>query len=158
MLEINCNVAMRRISLLIFCLVVLNINGQESFNHYAVKSIYSGKMARVNFKSNPTARVYRTRISKEYKQNGVNFAGHYSFAYWGCGSPCTGCAIVDVKTGEVYLGPDSGFGYDFVKESKLLIVNPKDTVSNSGQNLWDVVYQEEIWVWREKTKEFIKLK
>ena len=158
MVGVNYSVVKKRISLLIFLLLVLNVNGQESFHRYTVKSIYSGKIARVNFKSNPTARVYRTRISKEYKQNGVNFAGHYSFAYWGCGSPCTGCAIVDVKTGEVYLGPDSGFGYDFVKESKLLIVNPKDTVSNSGQNLWDVVYQEEIWVWREKTKEFIKLK
>ena len=115
-------------------------------------------MSRVNFKSNPTARVYRTRISKEYNHNGVNFAGYYSFAYWGCGSPCTGCAIVDVRTGKVYSGPDSGFGYKFVKDSRLLIVNPKDTVSNSGQNPWDVVYREELWVWSDKSKRFIKLK
>jgi len=149
---------MKKISLLIFCLIVLNVNGQESFNLYKVKSIYSGRLAQVNFKSNSTARFYRTRISDEYKQNGVNFAGHYSFASWGCGSPCKGCAIVDVKTGKVYLGPDSGFGYNFTKESKLLIVNPKDTLSNSGQNPWDVGCQEELWVWREKIKKFIKLK
>ena len=149
---------MKKIFLLIFWCVVLNIIGQESFNHYKVKSIYSGKISRINFKSNPSARFHRTIISEDYKQNGVNFAGHYSFVYWGCGSPCTGCAIVDVKTGKVYLGPYSGFGYDFTKESKLLIVNPKDTVSNSGQNPWDIVCQEEIWVWREKIKKFIKLK
>jgi len=149
---------MKRILLLIFLCIVLNGIGQESFNHYKVKSIYSGKISRINFKSNPIARVYSTRISEDYKQNGVNFAGHYSFVYWGCGSPCTGCAIVDVKTGKVYLGPDSELGYSFVKESKLLIVNPKDTVSNSGQNPWDIIYQEEIWVWREKIKKFIKLK
>jgi len=149
---------MKKIFLLFFCLVVFNVIGQESFNLYKVKSIYSGRLALVNFKSNSTARVYRTRISEEYKQNGVNFAGHYSFAYWGCGSPCTGCAIVDVRTGKVYSGPDSGFGYNFRKESKLLIVNPKDTVSNSGQNPWDVVYKEELWVWIDKSKKFIKLK
>ena len=149
---------MKKLSLLIFWLIILNVNGQESFNRYKVKSIYSGKMAQVNFISNPTARVYRTRISEDYKQNGVNFAGYYSFAYWGCGSPCTGSAIVDVRTGKIYSGPDSGFGYKFLKDSRLLIVNPKDTVSNSGQNQWDALCQEELWVWSEKSKRFIKLK
>ena len=114
-------------------------------------------MSPINLKSNRTARVYKTRISESYKQNGVNFAGHYSFVYWGCGSPCTGCAIIDVRTGKVYSGPDSGFGYNFIKDSKLLIVNPKDTISNSGQNPWDEVYKQESWVWVDKTKRFIKL-
>lgn len=149
---------MKRISLLFSLLIVLAVNGQESFDHYAVKSIYSGKMAHLDFKSNPIARVYRTIISEEYKQNRVNFAGHYSFAYWGCGSPCTGCVIVDAKTGKIYLGPDSELGYKFVKESSLLIVNPRDTLSTSDKNTWNEVYQEEIWAWREQIKKFIKLK
>lgn len=146
---------MKKIFLLTFLCVVLNVIGQESFNHYKAKSIYSGKMSRINFKSNPITRVYRTRISEDYKQNGVNFAGHYSFTYWGCGSPCAGCAIVDVKTGKVYLGPDSELGYSFVKESKLLIVNPKDTTNRSSLN---DVYTEEKWIWIEKNKKFIQLK
>ena len=141
-----------------FLVGFLNVIGQESFKLYKVKSIYYGKMSRVNFNSNPTARVYKTRISNDYKHNGVNFAGSFSFAYWGCGSPCIGCAIVDVRTGKVYSGPDSGFGYKFVKDSRLLIVNPKDTVSNSGQNPWDNVYKEEKWIWNDKSKRFIKLK
>jgi len=149
---------MKRLSLLVFLFVVLGVYGQESFESYKVSYIYSGQMSPINFKSNWTARVYKTRISKSYSQNGVNFAGHYSFAYWGCGSPCTGCAIIDVRTGKVYSGPDSGFGYNFKKDSRLLIVNPKDTVSNSGQNPWDEVYKQKRWVWVERLKKFIELK
>jgi len=149
---------MKRISLLVLLLIVLNVNGQESFEKYRVSYIYSGQMSPINLKSNRTARVYKTTISESYKQNGVNFAGHYSFVYWGCGSPCTGCAIIDVRTGKVYSGPDSGFGYNFKKDSRLLIVNPKDTISNSGQNPWDEVYTEEIWLWKEKLKKFIKIR
>ena len=149
---------MKRISLLVLLFIVLSVNGQESFEKYSVSYIYSGQMSPINLKSNRTARVYKTRISESYKQNGVNFAGHYSFVYWGCGSPCTGCAIIDVRTGKVYSGPDSGFGYNFKKNSRLLIVNPKDTVSNSGQNPWDEVYKQKRWVWVERLKKFIELK
>jgi len=148
---------MKEFFLIISFFLVVVANGQESFKKYEVKSIYLEKMARIDFKSNPIARLYRTRISKNYKQNGVNFAGHYSFVFWGCGSPCTGCVIVDLKTGKVYSGPDSGFGYKFTKNSRLLIVNPKDTVSNSGQNPWDEVYKTERWFWNERSKKFIKL-
>jgi len=148
---------MKRLSLLVFLFVVLGVHGQKSFENYNVSYIYLGQMFPINFKSNWTARVYKTRISESYKKNGVNFGGHYSFAYWGCGSPCTGCAIIDVRTGKVYSGPDSGFGYNFKKNSRLLIVNPKDTVSNSGQNPWDEVYKQERWVWVEKSKKFIEL-
>lgn len=149
--------SMKKLLLLISFFLVVYVKGQESFNQYYVSSIYSGKMARIDFKSNPVARVYRTRISENYKQNGVNFAGHYSFVFWGCGSPCTGCAIVDLKTGKVYSGPDSGFGYNFTRNSRLLIINPKDNVSNSGQNPWDEVYKTERWFWSEKSKKFLKL-
>ena len=135
---------MKRISLLVLLFIVLSVNGQESFGKYSVSYIYSGEMSPLNLKSNRTARVYKTTMSESYKQNVVNFAGHYSFIYWGCGSPCTGCASIDVRTGKVYSGPDSGFGYNFKKDSRLLIVNTKDTISNSGQNPWDEVYTEEI--------------
>ena len=148
---------MKRYFLIISFFLVLVANGQESSSKYEVKSIYLGKMARINFKNNPVARVYRARISKNYKQNGVNFAGHYSFVFWGCGSPCTGSVIVDAKTDKVYSGPDSGFGYNFTRNSRLLIVNPKDTVSNAGQNPWDEVYKTERWFWNDKSKNFIKL-
>jgi len=148
---------MKNIFLLCLLFATINLCSQNYFDRYKVDSIYLGEKSAIHLGDDKIVRAYRTRISKGYSQNGVNFAGHYSFIYWGCGSPCTGSAIVDVKTGRVYLGPDSGFGYNFVQNSRLLIVNPKDTISNSGQNPWDEVYTQEIWLWKERLKKFVKL-
>jgi hypothetical protein len=74
-----------------------------SFKHYEV-GVYQGQPAKLKIKGNPLAEQYRTIIkdtyySKEYMQRwhgatGLNFAGHYCFVYWGCGSPCKASAIV----------------------------------------------------------------
>jgi hypothetical protein len=146
---------MRKIFLLIFLFVVVVVYGQEIFQTYKVNEIYCGKKHTVNFESNRTARVYRTVILENYRLSGVNFAGHYFFVYWGCGSPCAGSAIVDVITGKVYDGPDSAFGYKFEKDSRLVIVNPRGRLDN--QKELEEVYQEEKWVWAEKSNVFVKL-
>lgn len=147
---------MRRLFLLISVFIVVIVHGQELFEDYKVNIIYCGKKSPINFKGNPTARVYRTVILEGYWSSGVNFAGHYSFVYWGCGSPCTGSAIVDVRTGKVYNGPDSAFGYKFEKNSRLVIINPRGRVDNLKEI--EEVYQEEKWIWNEKSKIFVKLK
>jgi hypothetical protein len=43
----------------------------------------------------------RTRLS-EALANGVNFAGHYIVAGWGCGTGCISGAIIDARNGNVY--------------------------------------------------------
>jgi len=55
--------------------------------------------------SSGEARRYRTVIQRDAAA-GPNFAGHYTIAAWGCGSTCVGFAVVDARTGIVYLHPE----------------------------------------------------
>lgn len=55
----------------------------------------------INFKNDPGARTMRTRL-KEALAGGVNFAGHFVVAGWGCGTGCVSGAIIDARDGKVY--------------------------------------------------------
>lgn len=75
--------------------------------------------------------MFRTRLRQNAKE-GVNFAGHYTLATWGCGSDCHSLAIIDAKTGTVYFSPLISFvggqlfqeedRLQFRKNSRLLVV------------------------------------
>ncbi len=58
------------------------------------------KPAKINLKSHPAARNWRTAL-REGVKNGPRFAGHYAIATWGCGSGCIEFGLVDLKTGKV---------------------------------------------------------
>jgi hypothetical protein len=55
----------------------------------------------IDFKKNPDARTFRTRLSEALRR-GVDFAGHYVVAGWGCGTGCILGAIIDARTGNVF--------------------------------------------------------
>jgi hypothetical protein len=94
-------------------------------------------------------------VTKEgVKDNGVNFAGHFCFVYWGCGSPCKLSAVVDMKTGIVYNGLSGETGYKFKKTSKVIIVNPPDSSGWYNKNaFWE---QPSQYIWT--GNKFIKVK
>ena len=126
------------------------INNTDSlFDQFKIK-LFKGEKKSVDLHSNPTARRYRTRITETYQEEGLNFAGHYCFVKWGCGSPCKASAIVDLETGKVYDGPDASHGYQYRKNSRAVIVNPTDT---TGFFVGEV-YEMQIWVWNENSKRF----
>ena len=50
------------------------------------------------------ARQFRSVITDGAKA-GPNFAGHYTITAWGCGTSCIQFAIIDAKTGKVYMPP-----------------------------------------------------
>jgi hypothetical protein len=89
------------------------------FEDYPVSKIFTGKPAPPILVT-AQEKMYRTRIREGVKtgqgilrdgkaQPGPNFAGHYIFVTWGCGSECGMAAIVDAITGRVYnppLSPD----------------------------------------------------
>jgi hypothetical protein len=52
----------------------------------------------------PEERLFRTNLRNAAKQL-PNFAGHYSFVFWGCGTNCMGGAVVDHQTGKVFQAP-----------------------------------------------------
>ncbi len=78
--------------------------GELSFKNYPVQEIYKGKPAPAK-PAGGRAGKFRTRIKLGAKE-GPNFAGHYTVVLWGCGSDCSGVAIVDAKTGEVFIDPE----------------------------------------------------
>ncbi|MGN6215112.1 hypothetical protein [Parafilimonas sp.] len=81
----------------------------------------------------------------------MNFGGHYCFVWWGCGSPCKASAIIDLENGKVYDGPASALGYDFKKNSTMIMINPADSTGFYN----DCAYcHPEIWLWNEKQKKF----
>jgi len=110
------------------------------------------KKARLKYDSNPIAREYKTRITETYNKEPVNFGGHYVFIEWGCGSPCHMSALADINTGIVYDGVSSGYGYDFKKDSRMLIANPTglDSIYLNCVSCEPLIY-----LWNEKNKKFI---
>lgn len=71
-----------------------------TFGQYPAK-VENAKVKHIDFKRNPDARSFRTRLS-EALTRGVNFAGHYVVAGWGCGTGCISGAIIDARTGNVF--------------------------------------------------------
>lgn len=64
--------------------------------------VWAGKAVLVDLRSHPLARKFRTRLREDMKAQGINFAGHYTFATVGCGAGCSISAIIDARTGRVY--------------------------------------------------------
>nr|WP_294949993.1 hypothetical protein [uncultured Mucilaginibacter sp.] len=72
-----------------------------NFSAYRV-TLYKGKLAPPNFKTDPSAYEFRTQIKDQCKAEGVNFAGHFTLVQWGCGTECAETAIVDRITGTIF--------------------------------------------------------
>lgn len=139
---------------ILFCLPLYAIAQDSLFSKYPVHNIYKGKIAKPDLKTG-IAHMYRTRIRETYLKEKVNFAGHYCFVYWGCGSPCKASVIVDIKTGKVYEGPGATLDYEFHKKSKVIVVNPPDDFTRENPDCkW---CKQKIWLWKEKQKKFIRL-
>ena len=66
---------------------------------------------------------------REGAKTGPNFADHYTLLMWGCGgTDCAYLAIVDARTGTVYIAPfyvNAEIAYE--RTSRLLVVNPIET-------------------------------
>tara|TARA_R110002050_G_scaffold69210_3_gene149772 strand:+ start:1997 stop:2629 length:633 start_codon:yes stop_codon:yes gene_type:complete len=121
------------------------------FNDFSVAAIDHKKYAELDLKSNRVANSYRTRLREGYKSDTANFGGHYTFIYFGCGSPCQGSLLIDRKTGKVYDSPGASGGYDYQVDSRMLIVNPPDT--NGFYH--DCPYCKPIiYIFNEQTKSF----
>lgn len=61
---------------------------------------YNGVSKPVDFSDFPDAKTYFTMITKAV-EGGVNFAGRYTLAMWGCGTDCRGFSVINVETGKV---------------------------------------------------------
>jgi hypothetical protein len=130
---------MKKITLLsiILLLFVPTIFAQKSltptFAKYRVK-VSKAKPKGVNLRSHREARTFRTRL-REANSGGINFAGHYVIATWGCGTGCLYGAVINTWNGRVYFPKElkamgAGFGelsdtdlLQYQKNSRLLILS-----------------------------------
>lgn len=78
------------------------------FEDYPVAEKWAGPAAPVKLTS-PLKRLFRTNL-REAAEEPPDFAGHYRFTEWGCGTRCVGGAIVDLQTGNVFPLPLAGKG------------------------------------------------
>ncbi|MBV9477517.1 MAG: hypothetical protein JO315_15710 [Acidobacteria bacterium] len=115
--------------------------------------------------SSGRAHRYRTVLREEARE-GANFNGHYRVASWGCGTNCIEWAILDLKTGRVWLAPkpaescwapdgDEGAGRDwftFRLWSSLLYLHTCDP-STDGRKTFTT---RSVYVWTRGTLQLLR--
>ena len=125
-----------------------------TFARYRVRVSKPGNIS-VDLKSHKRANTFRTNLRNAAKA-GVNFAGNFVLANWGCGTNCSETAIIDARTGKVFFPAElegAGFGFCelpddaepivYKPDSRLLILNGfKGGDLNSENSRCGVYYLE----------------
>lgn len=126
------------LSLVLTLCIAVSISAQRGVPTFTQYSVPVAKVRNINvdLKSNKYARNYRTNLRNAAKE-GVNFAGHFVVANWGCGTNCSETAIIDARNGKVFFpeilqGATFGFcelddsvdePIQYKKNSRLFILN-----------------------------------
>lgn len=96
------------------------------FANYPVSEVLDIRTSTPDFSTQPAADHHRTAISKDVAK-GINFAGHYVLAEWGCGENCYGMAVVDAKTGAIQgYGVQATSLFDYRADSRLIGSNTEN--------------------------------
>lgn len=96
------------------------------FGAFPVDTSFRGPPATVDL-SNVADDTRLKAILEGGIKNGPNFAGAFIIVEWGCGSPCRTLAIVDARSGKVFLpGLSTVKGFVYQRNSSLLVTEPLD--------------------------------
>jgi hypothetical protein len=104
--------------LIVVCLTLCVTVGSRSvaqeaetprFKDYSV-AVRRGRTATLDLRSHRMARTFRTLLRQQLREEGVNFAGHYTLASMGCGTGCSISAIIEARTGRAHF-PGELFGW-----------------------------------------------
>ncbi len=118
---------------------------------------FEGTPAKIDFSSNPSLEMFYTTVSKQAAE-GPNFAGHFTFIHWGCGTDCISYAIIDAITGKSIYNNIEGLSPTFDINSRLLIFNPKENFEKlKGKKIEDIIGDEDYYEAR-KGREYYELK
>ena len=75
--------------------------GEPRFQSFPA-DVWAGRPVPLNLRSHRLARVYRTLLRQQQREEGINFAGHYTLATVGCGTGCSVTAFIDARDGRAY--------------------------------------------------------
>ena len=143
--------------LLVFSLAAFGQKGKPpAFGQYPAK-VEKVRAKTIDFSHSPGAGTFRTRL-REALAEGVNFAGHFVVAGWGCGTGCISGGIIDARDGRVYFPKqfndiavwynDSGYTekpISYRKNSRMFVVSgiSGDQEDRPGEeSLWGDYYYE----------------
>lgn len=133
---------------------ILKIKKLYNFNEYKV-AVYKGKLCEPNFENNPFAndKEYAEFIKNGCLKNGINFCGHYTIIERSCGAECSSIFIVDRKNGKIFTNtkPNDGrYGFEYKKNSSLLIANSSLFVDDKFEKHIDYWCKPEFYKWQNK--------
>ena len=144
-----------RLVLLIVCALAASASSAQparlpQFSDYPAGAAYRGRVAPLVESSSPTARMYRT-ATRQAMAEGVNFAGHYVVAMWGCGTGCMSGHIVDARIGRAVTDlPFATPHVEYHPDSRLIAVNtPAEIYEMYGGDPESPIpsqYQSSYWV------------
>ncbi|MEI9942934.1 MAG: hypothetical protein WDN26_01820 [Chitinophagaceae bacterium] len=77
---------------------------QHKFEDYPALEKFTGPIPKLDFSTCAYGKQFLT-ITKEWVAQGLNFAGHYVFAYWRYGSNYYMSSVVDLKNGQSICRP-----------------------------------------------------
>ena len=122
-------------------------NDGPRFEDFRV-AVWRGPIAPLNLNSHPLARKFRTTTREQIKEEGVNFAGHYTLVSAGCGTGCSITGIIDARNGRAYF-PKEFTGWTSIvgdyeipdgedqrmvrKDSRLLRVIERPNIGSAGE-------------------------
>ena len=112
-------------------------------NFYKSKPIaaYNEKPVKVDFDSMPELNSFHTVITEEAAK-GPNFAGHFTFIKWGCGTSCLSYAIVDAISGKIVLYEPviENLIPSYAINSRILVFNEKNEFKHlEGKSLNEII-------------------
>ena len=142
---------MRLLALVALALIAAASSAQTlpQFSDYPAGRAYRGRVAPLVEASSPNARTFRT-MTRRAMAGGVNFAGHYVVAVWGCGTECADGQIVDARTGRAVADlPFNAVMAAYHPDSRLLAFNtPAELFEVFGTDPEDPIptrYQSMYW-------------
>ena len=79
------------------------VSQPPQFEDYPVNESWHGTAPPLNLTSR-WDRMFRTRLTNAAKEP-PNFAGHFHFVTWGCGSECVSGAVIDLQNANIFAPP-----------------------------------------------------
>lgn len=139
---------------------IIQLKKTHTFEDYKV-DVYQGELTAPDFTNNPYANdeEYVKFITEGCNKTNINFGGHYTIIEQSCGAECSHIFIINRKNGYIFtdIRPNKGrYGYEYRKDSKLLIANSNLFVDNNYKKYITYWCKPEFYKWNKNN--FVRMK